>query len=291
MTIQKTPEIQAESGGVTAGQLEKINRFTRRGLTPEELYVFSVVLCDNEIDRDGEQFPESALEKLAALFVGKTGVFDHEPRAENQSARIFETMLVRENRKNALGEDYCYLRAWAYMVRCEKTADLILEIDAGIKKEVSVGCAVERAECSVCGAGKSACGHKKGEIYDGKPCCHRLLNPTDAYEWSFVAVPAQRAAGVTKARANDLERLKTLAALGERYIEDLRRDVVKLAALSQPELDTAVLETAVKKLDADELRALKRGFGKAVASAHPPMPQLGRGIAQKNAAPDSQFKI
>ena len=32
--------------------LDKINKFTRRELTEDELYTFSVILCDNEIDRD-----------------------------------------------------------------------------------------------------------------------------------------------------------------------------------------------------------------------------------------------
>jgi hypothetical protein len=262
-----------------------------------------VILCDNEIDRDNEQFPEASLEKLAELFVGKTGVFDHEPRAENQSARIFETRLIREERQNALGEPYCYLRAWTYMLRSEKNADLILEIDAGIKKEVSVGCAVERVECSVCGADAKAggCGHKKGETYDGKPCCHRLINPTDAYEWSFVAVPAQKAAGVTKSRANkgdetmenDLERLKAMAALGEKYVEGLRRDVVKLASLSQPDIDSGVLQAVVKKLDPEELQELRRGFGKAASRVYPLGPQLGASAQAKSVAlpADNQFKI
>ena len=303
ITVRKETGIPAENQGkqaVTPEQLEKINRFSRRELEPEELYVFTVVLCDNEIDRDNEQFPAESLEKLAELFVGKTGVFDHEPRAENQSARIFDTQIVREERLNSLGEPYRYLRAWAYMIRCEKNADLILEIDAGIKKEVSVGCAVERVECSVCGAKKGCCGHKKGESYDGRLCCHRLMNPTDAYEWSFVAVPAQKAAGVTKARVkkgddimeNDLERLKAMAALGERYVEGLRRDVVKLAALSQPDIDGAVIEAVVKKLDADELAELKRGFGKAAARVYPMGPQIGRGTAAKPVTvADDQFKI
>ena len=41
--------------------------------------------------------------------------------------------------------------AWAYMLRTEKNADLIAEIEGGIKKEVSVGCSVGRRVCSVCG--------------------------------------------------------------------------------------------------------------------------------------------
>jgi hypothetical protein len=178
---------------------------------------------------------------------------------------------------------------------------LILEIDAGIKKEVSVGCAVERVECSVCGADvkSGACGHKKGETYGGKPCCHLLLSPTDAYEWSFVAVPAQKAAGVTKSRAikgdetmeTDLERLKALAALGEKYVEGLRRDVVKLASLSQPDIDSEVLQAVVKKLDPEELQELRRGFGKAAAHMYPLGPQLGASAQAKPAPADNQFKI
>ena len=71
---------------------------------------------------------------------------------------------------------------------------------SGIKKEVSVGCAMGEAACSICGADvrKKGCRHEKGKWYGGK-LCHTVLDcPTDAYEWSFVAVPAQREAGVVK---------------------------------------------------------------------------------------------
>ena len=37
-------------------ELEQINRLARRELTAEEVYAFSVRLCDNEVDRDGERF-------------------------------------------------------------------------------------------------------------------------------------------------------------------------------------------------------------------------------------------
>lgn len=194
--IQKAADTPA-----TGEQLAKINRFSRRELSVEEVYVFSLLLCDNEVDRDYERFPAASLEKLAALFVGKTGIFDHNPRGENQTARIFETAVeTDQGRLTAAGEPYAALRAWAYMVRCDKNADLILEIDAGIKKEVSVGCAVERAECSICGADvrERPCSHEAGQEYGDALCWHELRNPTDAYEWSFVAVPAQKRAGVTK---------------------------------------------------------------------------------------------
>ena len=41
--------------------------------------------------------------------------------------------------------------------------------------------------CNVCGEDILKCTHKKGEVYGSKFCCGELVNPYDAYEWSFVA--------------------------------------------------------------------------------------------------------
>ena len=89
--------------------------------------------------------------------------------------------------------------AEAYALRTERNADLIADIEGGIKKEVSVGCAMGQARCSICGEPYGTCAHRKGAVYDGETCLAVLSEPLDAYEFSFVAVPAQRAAGVTKA--------------------------------------------------------------------------------------------
>ena len=53
-------------------------------------------LCDNQTDRDLEYFARADLEQLAALFVGKTGIFDHSWSAKDQRARIYRTELVEE---------------------------------------------------------------------------------------------------------------------------------------------------------------------------------------------------
>ncbi len=90
------------------------------------------------------------------------------------------------------------------MVRTASNADLIAEIKGGIKKEGSVGFSCSSAICSICGTdnAKTYCSHWPGREYDkdgGKEVCiFKLAGVRDAYEFSLVAVPAQRAAGVSK---------------------------------------------------------------------------------------------
>ncbi|MBR1555404.1 MAG: hypothetical protein IJ644_08440, partial [Oscillospiraceae bacterium] len=180
-------------------ELAKINALTRREFTEDEIYTFPVTLCHNDIDRDGERFSDEALNQMKELFIGKTIITDHNPTAAGQVARIYDTEVVKDTGQLTKdGRPLCYLKGYAYMVRTSENADFILEIDAGIKKEVSVSCSAEKRICSVCGAEAGQCEHVKGNAYDGTVCCHILDTITDAYELSFVAVPAQQGAGVTK---------------------------------------------------------------------------------------------
>lgn len=129
----KTHALTSEgaNGGISPETLLKIGEFSRRPMKAEEIYVFPVILCDNEIDRDGERFSSEALHSLAKLFLGKTGVFDHSMKGSDQTARIFETCVEKSmERKTKTGENYTCLRARAYMVRTEKNESLIREIDA-----------------------------------------------------------------------------------------------------------------------------------------------------------------
>ena len=182
--------------------LDKINALTRRDFKPEELYTFPVTLCHNDIDRDYERFSDDALDKMAELFVGTTIIENHDPDTRNQVARLYDTEVISEPETLTKdGRPYRYLKGYAYMVRTDSNADLITEIDAGIRKEVSVGCNAAVRKCSVCGKQISydnPCEHRKGQEYDGQICCHILDDVNDAYELSFVAVPAQVGAGVTK---------------------------------------------------------------------------------------------
>lgn len=198
--VTKSAE-STEQSAYTAEEMEQVNRFTRRELKAEEVYIFPIVMCDNELDRDNEHFTVEALNQLAERFIGKTVICDHSAKNANQTARIFSTEVVHTpSVKTFDGQELYQLTGKAYMLKNEVTQPIIDNIEAGIYKEVSVNCAVASQKCSICGQEYygGECIHYRGRAYDSKRCVLALSDVTDAYELSFVAVPAQPGAGVTK---------------------------------------------------------------------------------------------
>ena len=280
----------ASAGGTaTEAQLEAINRFAKTPLSAEEVYVFQVRLCDDQPDRDGEKFAAEALPELARLFVGKTGVMDHTWSADRQLARIFETEVVRE-------DGVSFIRAWAYMLKNEKTAGVIAEIEGGIKKEVSVGCSMGRAVCSICGADAGTCEHRKGEQYGNEICYTVLTDPLDAYEFSFVAVPAQPEAGVLKEYGGmkgekAWKAMETDAALGRQYREALRKDVVRLGLVLDCGLDADALAFVAKTLDDGRLRRVRTAMERRANASYPALTQLPRARREEEKPVEEEFLI
>lgn len=262
---------------LTDEMLGKINRFTRKTLTADEVYAFPVILCDNEIDRDNERFSVEAIRKLAGLFIGKTGIFDHNPKGENQTARIFDTEVKTDlDRLTSYGEPYVCLTAKAYMIRTGKSADLIAEIEGGIKKEVSVSCSVNKQICSVCGADmkKAPCTHIKGAEYGGCACSVILDEPYDAYEWSFVAVPAQKNAGVTKKYGASVSKgakefMDEIARLRKENAQArdiIKREILRLSFLCNPLLTVKTVGMLTDSMDLGQLTELKDNLEKDLQS-------------------------
>lgn len=292
--IEKSMDIQQTD-------VEKINKFTRSNFSAESLYVFSASLCNNDIDRDYEKFSVESLYQLKELFLGKTGICDHSMKSSNQKARIFETWVEKcEGRKTSDGEDFYELKAKAYMVKNEENMPLITEIEAGIKKEVSVSCSMGKNICSICGNEKSGgkCSHLKGQEYSGKQAYTILCDAKDAYEFSFVAVPAQREAGVTKAFdfikdekdmteiletmksgnkdisitaaqareiSNYIEKISDEAKLGREYKKRLKDEVVTLCATAMPNMDLKVFAGVAQVMTTNELLSFKKAFTKTEA--------------------------
>ena len=309
MSMERKKEMGGVQSVVTGEELERINTFAKRTLSADEVYSFAVKLCDNEIDRDGERFTRRTLGELAELFVGKSGIFDHEWSAKGQTARIYRTEVVETEECTQAGDRYCYLKGYAYMLRSEKNEGLIAEIEGGIKKEVSVGCSVGKSVCSVCGGEIGLCGHEKGKRYDGRLCFAELHDALDAYEWSFVAVPAQPRAGVMKrfgmaehgtlhelvkahgshAEVRELERMEKYAELGKAYLKELRSDVKSLMLTAEESFDGETIAKMTEKLGEAELKELQRVYGAKTARVMGV--QLSYGGEKRFAEDESDFRV
>ena len=310
MKITKTGG-KPQSGTEISGELALINNYAKTELKAEEVYTFSVLLCDNEIDRDFERFTEAALAELAELFVGKTGICDHEWRSELQIARIYRTELLTDSeRRNSLGTPYMYIKGHCYMLRTDANTNIIAEIEGGIKRETSIGCSISASVCSVCGEpkGSSTCTHVPGHEYGGVLCYSELQGATDAYEWSFVAVPAQRAAGVMKRFSSghnsgvtlrdfvqspeggpfapEYDKLLKQAETGRRYLESLRRETLRLSLLCDRNLHGAIEKTC-EHMGAEELELLRESLETRLYERFPPQTQLPR----SSAVPDSDDEL
>lgn len=317
----KSCQSHNEAGAVTDEDLALINKYALRPLTKDEVFVFSVILCDNDIDRDFERFSEASLCSLEKLFVGKTGIFDHSMQSENQNSRTYRTALITDSeKKTSDGKPYTYLKAWCYTVRSEKNAALISDIESGIKKEVSVSCNSGGRVCSICG--EERCSHIPGKKYGGKLCCKTIEGVTDAYEWSFVAVPAQKNAGVTKtAKATEKEKsmenilksvreskkltleeaeVKKLSDYidglekayedGQKYRLSLTAQAKKSFAVVLPSLDGDSVDEITKSLSSAGLEKLCKSLKKQEAAVIPAVSQFYK----ENGTTDntnSQFKF
>ena len=194
-----------------------------------------------------------------------------------------------------------------YMIKTKANEDLIKEIDAGIKKEVSVSCCVSKHICSICGCDvkEKTCNHRKGIIYGNKKCAVILDCPTDAYEWSFVAVPAQVNAGVTK-RYSDIEsesetvlvskseldclkaRVDEKAREVEEVREYLKNEVVRLCFLSCPSMASQTVVRLAEGMEFDELAQMKSNLEKSVRASVAPQTML---LSNQDKQNNRQFKL
>lgn len=302
----------------SAEDLELINNYARNPLSAEEVYCFTLTLCDNEIDRDFERFSLEALSSLEKLFVGKTGIADHNMSTSNQTARIFRTWLEENpEKKTTVGESYVALKAKAYMLITEENKNMIEQIEGGIKKEVSVGCSMGNMTCSVCKKDMKnhECKHIKGKHY-GKKLCHGILeNAKDAYEWSFVAVPAQKNAGVTKAFATEqteknvsehnytlqddegifpckyVKSLETKAHDGELYKSFLTAEIRKYALIAMNRVNIDAFMAHCDHMNSDELKSLMESLKDQASQIIPVTLQLKSLPHRKNETNNNSFKI
>lgn len=372
MHLKASVEIKSTQDGdqISSKDLELINQYSRKELTSEDIYIYPIILTSNDKDREFEYFDKKDLSTLSKLFIGKTGILDHSWKSGNQHSRIYKCKVEAiEGEINFKGEQKYILKAWAYTIKTGNE-ELIAKIDSGIYKEVSIGFRISDLECSICDNSffdYENCKHYPGREYKNQGICHlRMKDPTDAYEFSFVAVPcnsdAETVKGVklekearkkeifnkdkheknsekepsifyakmskrgeislkhlkgliSKAKAqkadvieipvSDLEKdlevydeaiqkaedaekevkeLKPKATMGEQYIEDLKKECVRLGKMAEGEaFNEEMMGKVFEKCEVEELKEFKSQYEKKVDEKYPPMPQSnGSGEKEKS---------
>lgn len=185
VALTEVESVNIDKHKPNARELALINQYSDRQFSADEVFVASIVLCDNDVDKDYEQFTCGSLLKLAKLYEGKRGVVDI---YSGYAPRIFSCKLKSVPEKlNMLGEPYYMIVAKFYIPIVSETSDFRAMIVDGSISKVSVACSTDPAVCSICHTPLSECEHVKGHFYDSELCYGLLYNPKDVYEFAFVA--------------------------------------------------------------------------------------------------------
>lgn len=285
-------EIKSVPGTPSEEELELINRGTITPLKAEDVFTFNVIVCDNHIDRVGDVMTDEALEAIAEKSKSLIGVKDHVWDSENTFTRLYDAIVVADGSVNEdNGLPYKYVLGKAYTLR--KFGDFVDKINSGILKEVSISFSSHGDTCSICGAktskrddDRAVCenGHVALEVYDGVQCTNLVNGIDDTFEWSFVAVPCQRCAGV-KAKKLGGKHMKKLA-----FLLSMSPILKSLSAEKKEELGNIMDTPADAEVDEKDIQALLERLDQLEAERDELKAKLEEAIAGKQAAEEAEAK-
>ncbi len=178
--------------------LAALNALSSMDLDWDDVFVRSMYLCsDQPCECDWSRFTVNALEQIATLVVGQSVITGHDRRSL-PLARFFKAEVIE--REGSDGRSMHWVQAWFYWLRQTSGAvDLLLNIDGGIYREVSIAWRYRHWACSICGEADGSCAHRPGEIVAGERCLRVIDEIVDVLEGSLVYKSAD--AGATLARS------------------------------------------------------------------------------------------
>lgn len=241
--------------------LAKVNEHTVEPLGIEDVYLFEVELCDNDIDRVGDHMTDEFLQQVADSASGLTGLKDHDWSMDNQISRLYDAEIrIDPSKQTRLMEPRRYVLGKAYTL--SKYKDYIDKINAGLLKECSISFESSGDTCSICGSlmtkdandiGHCENGHVALQEYDGQLCYTNLNNLTDTLEWSLVAVPCQHNAGI-KNKSIGGNVMKKTELLIRQFMSS--KGFKAASKEEQAKLEEALKETEDKELSDEDIKGL-----------------------------------
>lgn len=204
-TLIKDPDVSSEDLGIgatmcpTEEQLERINKFTRKTVTKDEVVCFPTLSMNDIPDRDDDVFTTDTVKEFAELeapfsSVGKSYMADHDYTIAKANGRIFGVGVQKEGSN-------LYLTNEVYIPNTPQFSNFIEKIDFGINWAVSVGVMLGKTECSLsfCKAPFSSwgwwcqSGHDKGMYY---------TEDAEEDSWGFPIPSDPKASGAQKCLRN-----------------------------------------------------------------------------------------
>jgi hypothetical protein len=232
-------------------EFEHIKPLVSEDTTPEQLYIFSLRMCNNDIDADNDKLSDDFLRQFAEQINTSSIplIKDHTWTADGQIGRVYRAEVLSDG-VNSLGEPYTYVLGYAYVAA---DSDIVSRIKLGLLSEVSVGFDGSGYTCSVCGAGVKShdcqCtnGHVFGTEYEGNPVYRNVNQCLSALECSFVPVPAQDGAEIQskskEGRRVKISEFRKILGLKSKKAEDEVTEVAVDEAPATDEEETKAEET------------------------------------------------
>ncbi|HDP34134.1 MAG TPA: hypothetical protein ENN29_03375 [Candidatus Hydrogenedentes bacterium] len=171
-----------------------VNRFALRPLCADEVAVFTLDLCNNQVDKHFSRFPDEELERINRLTPGRPLMERHDLRGSLPRGTFFRSRLHSEH-------DCVSVRPEVYVLRASDNRDFILNIEGGVYRETSIGFSFRTPECAVCGKDLRTCAHIPGRSY-GDALCHFIMRDVlEVIEGSVVPAGSQGTRFVAQQRA------------------------------------------------------------------------------------------
>lgn len=193
--------------GDGCGDMDAVNAMTLRPFGQEEVAVFTLDLCHNQVDRHHSRFPEEELARINEMTPGRPLMERHDVRGSLPRGTFYRSRLHREAGRVSVRPD-------VYVLRTADNADFITHIEGGVYRETSIGFSFQTPECSVCGKDLRTCPHVPGREYEGRVCHFIMRGVLEVLEGSVVASGSQGTGFVPReARGNALESLEAARRL------------------------------------------------------------------------------
>ncbi len=209
-------------------------RYAISALSPEDVSLRRMALCNDQYDRTHERFSESFLKRLAETIVGKS-VLAHHDKRDYPLGRFYRASVQRD------ASGWLWLSCDCYMLKSPENEALRREIDAGVVSFVSVGFRGGTCYCDLCGLNVWSwdCPHMPGRSYDtdrGRQVATATWQDpegtAEAVEGSFVWLGAQYEARIIKSarkEVRDVKSIEELTAEVKGLVEERERLKVLLA--------------------------------------------------------------